>query len=523
MFFRQAYKKVKGVEEMKKLFKPISLLLICLMVLTTLTACGGSKSAGTAAGTPAAGDAAKATEAPKPPEIVSLSVCFNDNNWGKAKDADLQGEFVKFMEQKTNTKITPIIPPAGNYNDKLNILVSSGDVPDVFVIQQAMYQLPNFASRGNVIALDDYIAKSPVISKIDKKMFDYIKVNNKIYYVPESRPQSKYIWLRKDMVDKFGIKLSGTPTTEEFYTEMKKVVGSGTIPLCILKFIDNFRLFYNAFGVYDGIYKDSSGKFVDGFNVPETKDALAYLVKMYKDGVIDKEFITNENATMREKMSKGMTAADTDYYNRYLYYTSESKKANALTDFIPVYTLIGPKGKQGNLNEAIQNAVVVSSKCKNPQRAFNLIEWLYYSGEGVAANNTGIAGKHYTVENGQAKPVQKAANSGYALDPGFVLSTFAKVDNLGFKWDPDVEKALPQQMKIAEESQKYLGPNFAVPSGISDAHDKVAPSIKSTREAIATKIVLGSVSIDDGLKEYANFWKSINGDEILKELTSKSK
>ena len=129
--------------------------------------------------------------------------------------------------------------------------------------------------------------------------------------------------------------------------------------------------------------------------------------------------------------------------------------------------------------------------------------------------------KHYVVENGVGKASDKALNAGYIWNAGFTILEPVKINNLGFKWDEATEKAMPQQTKLYDESKKYAGPNYANPAGISDAFDKVSPSIKSTREEIATKVVLGSISVDDGIKEYAKFWKRIDGDSILKELNTK--
>jgi putative aldouronate transport system substrate-binding protein len=41
------------------------------------------------------------------------------------------------------------------------------------------------------------------------------------------------------------------------------------------------------------------------------------------------------------------------------------------------------------------------------------------------------------------------------------------------------------------------------------------------RQEIALKILLGTVSVDSGFKEYEEYFKSINGTQILKELNTK--
>ena len=494
---------------MKRKSKVIALVMAFTIVASSFMACKNNKSSNASINPPTTSDVKNKT--------VELTVCLPDTQWGSSRDLELQNEVIKILEEKTNTRINSIIPPQGSYKEKVNILVSSGDIPDVYRIFQAMANLPGFAARGQILPLDEFINNSPVLSKIDSTLYDYLRVNGKRYCLPKDIPQTKNVWLRRDAAEKYGVKLPVNPTTDQFYTELKKMAVSDVIPLTMPKFIDNFRFFYNAFGVYDEIY-NKDGKYVDGFQVPETKEALEYIKKLYKEGIIDREFITAENAVMREKLSNGRAAADIDYANRYIYYISESNKFNVPTEFLPVYTLVGPKGKSGNLNEAIQNGYVVGSKCKNPQRAVDFIEYLGFSEEGIRIDNIGIQGKHYAVENGVGKPLEKALNAGYVWNAGFSILAPVKMNNLGFKWDDATEKAMPQQVKLYDESIKYNGPSYANPAGISDAFDKVAPSIKSTREEIATRVVLGVLSVDDGIKEYEKFWKSIGGDDILKEL-----
>jgi putative aldouronate transport system substrate-binding protein len=124
---------------------------------------------------------------------VKLTVCLPDTQWGSSRDNELQKDVIKELEGKTNTKLNCIIPPQGSYKEKVNILVSSGDIPDVFRVFQAMVSLPGYAARGQIMPLDDYIKKSPVLSKIDGSLYDYINIDEKIYYLPKYVPLTKNI------------------------------------------------------------------------------------------------------------------------------------------------------------------------------------------------------------------------------------------------------------------------------------------------------------------------------------------
>jgi len=496
---------------MGKSIKFSALLLAAIMSASLLAGCSG--------GPASASSNASASGSSQSKEPTPISWLESDMSWGGSRDSALQQAFIEVVEKNTNTKITPIIPPHSSVNDKLATLVSSGDAPDMFLVYQAMQRLSSYAIRENIIPLDDYIKKSEKLSKIDKSLFEYIKVNGKTYYVPKSQPQTKCIYLRKDIADKYGIKLSSKPTTDEFVTEMKKLVGKDIIPFCFPKWLDNFQFFYNSFGAYGGIYQDASGKYVDGFQTQEMKDALLYIRKLYTEKIMDQEFITNENAKMRENVYKGLAASAIDYTTNYTTYNTQSEAAGAPTEYIPIYQIVGPTGKGGGLNEAIGTAYVVSSKCKTPEAAMRVIEFVVATPEGVMNSGIGVKGKHYEIAaDGTAKATELAASSGYKFSPSFYYSSLIKVPELGFKWDATTEKNLAKQEEIIKGGIENYGPCYATPAGKSDTHDRVSPSIKSTRETIASKVVLGTATIEEAYKEYDAFWKSINGDLILQEL-----
>ena len=450
---------------------------------------------------------------------VKLSFCLSQTGWGgEAVDPELMKAVEKTIEDKTSTDLEVIAPPQSSYNDKINVMLSSGQIPDIYAIRKAMDTVQVMAARGYTMVLDNLINDFPTItSQVDKLYFENLKVNGKLMAVPMYVPLSKVIWLRKDMAEKYGVSLSETPTTDQFYTEMKKLAGKGFIPFTFAKFLDNLPFFFNPFGAYYGIgYKD--GKFFDGFNTPGAKEALAYAAKLYKDKIWDPEFLTNENAGMREKLASGKAASDLDYFNRYIYYASESVKINAATDFQPIYELKGPKGIGGNLNEAIQDALAISPNCKNPDRALEVIQYYVYTDEGVMLRNIGVKGQHYTIENGVIKPVAKATNSGYKCDVNGFFLYFPKITDFGFKWDETTEKLLPNQLKVNTEITKHLGPKYLVPGGISDIYDKNLPAYKKKIDEISAKLITGADSVFNGYEEYQRFWNSINGNEMLKQL-----
>ncbi|WP_320128321.1 extracellular solute-binding protein [uncultured Sphaerochaeta sp.] len=455
----------------------------------------------------------------------TLSLATADNTYGLSSDAELQGAITDMIKDKTGTSVSPIIPPVASYADKLATLVNSGDAPDLFVVSQAMTKIPQMVARGQLLDLTDYIKQSPVLSKLDSSLFSAPQVNGKVYFVPYNYPKSKVLYLRKDIMEKYGITLSHTPTTVEFVTEMKKLVGTGITPFTFPKWIDNFQYFYNSFGAWGGLYLQDD-KFIDGFQTPQMSEALAYLHQLYEEGILNREFITTENSAMREKTYTAQSASDIDYVTNYINYVQNTAAANKPTDMFLIYKLVGPHGDGGSLNEATQTAWVVSSKTKHPSDAVKVIESIVTDPELYPAfYGIGLKDFHYTLdENGAIVPTKKAANAGYKYTLNWISDSFLNVDidHLAFTLPKAMIDGLKAQRANILGAQPNLGPNHAsdVPVGVSDAYDRVSPSIKSTRESVATKIIVGTVTLEEGLKEYQNFWKSIDGEKILADLNA---
>ena len=63
---------------------------------------------------------------------VTLKVCLPSSSWGGSADPGLMDEVKKYIDQQNGVKIEMIAPPMNTYSDKINVLLASGDVPDVF-------------------------------------------------------------------------------------------------------------------------------------------------------------------------------------------------------------------------------------------------------------------------------------------------------------------------------------------------------------------------------------------------------
>lgn len=511
--------------------KTLASILAVAACFASLTGCSSSGNASTS--TPGSSDTVSSSAASPassvaseeaPSEPAELSLCMSQIRWGISVDDGHMQKWVEELEKATNTKIEMIAPTHNDYMEKLNVLLASGDIPDIMVPQQAWDYVGQFAVRGYIQPLTEYInndERFAVVKNFDTSIY---QSGEDIYGIPLNSGNCKVFWFRDDMIEKYGLSIKDIMTTDEFITELKKVDQSEAIPFSFPKHIVNFQIFYNAFGAYGGILQDENGVYYDGIQTQEMKDAFAFIKTLYDEGLMDAEFITNENSNMREKIYAGKTVSDVDYTSRYINYLQSSASVEAATGFTPVYSLVGPNGDLGTLNESGNEAICVSVDCENVDAAMDLVHYLFFTEEGSLLYNIGVEGVHYDIADGVLTPREDATAAGYSVGISGLISGWRPIDvsALSFTFADTETADISRNMEITQKANiDYVGPLVKIPMGKSALYDENVATYNSNLYEMATKIVLGSQTMDEAYTEYGQFWKSIQGDKMLDELNGK--
>ncbi|UPK47665.1 extracellular solute-binding protein [Paenibacillus pabuli] len=195
------------------------------------------------------------------------------------------------------------------YESLLDMKLAQGNIPDLFRIRQPQdllkYQQQGVLAEIPVETLNTYAPN--LMRIIHEQAPAYQKagvIDGKYYGIPVINPTNIYrtpVVYRQDWLDKLGL------TVPQTLAEFEKVIyaftyndpdGNGIQDTYGLS-NEGMNVVFGAFGQIvfaDQLYFGTKdGKKVIGALEPEMKEALAYLNKWYKDGVIDSEFVTGEN------------------------------------------------------------------------------------------------------------------------------------------------------------------------------------------------------------------------------------
>ena len=291
-------------------------LAVC-MTAGTLAGCGSSKKAEettakaeettTAAGG-AAGEANTSNEAP-----THLKLFLTNKNI-------VDGSYAKTMiEQATNTELEIIQVPTKELDNKLNILLASGDRPDIIQCETETME-SQLLSAGILLPINEYWDNYPNIKNgRDEATWDLMRyTDGNIYSIGIKNPNPlSIIAYRQDWLDKLGLEV---PTTLDEYYKVATAVakedpdGNGvddTFAFGGYQNVDTswFDHIFGAYGALPNYWMLQDGHLVNGSIQPGMKDALVFLNKMYTDGLIDPEFVTDDPKRWQQKVKSGVFGA----------------------------------------------------------------------------------------------------------------------------------------------------------------------------------------------------------------------
>jgi len=306
----------------------------------------------------------------------------------------------KRLEEKTGIHIDWTNYTNDVFAEKRNLALATGDLPDaIFDAGLGDYDLLKLAKDGTIIPLDDIIKNMPNLNKVLEEAPQYKAMmtapDGHIYSLPwieelgsgkESIHSVNDIpWINKGWLDKLGLQM---PTTTE---ELKKVLiafktqdpnGNGKADEIPVSFInddggnEDISFLLGSFGEgfnWDETLVTDDGKVVFAANTEGYKAGMKYFNELYKEGLIDNEYVTQDWNTYIAKGKEQLYG---------LYFTwDKANVTGADSAYEPMPALKGPNGEK---NVARTNGMgfdrgrmVVTKANKNLEATTKWMDQLY--------------------------------------------------------------------------------------------------------------------------------------------------
>lgn len=427
--------------------------------------------------------------------------------------------YLSYIEEKTGIDIQVTIPPAEVYNEKLDVIMSSGNLPDMMHVYEPVW-FGNYAKQGGFMALDDLIDRyGPNLKeKIPGDVWERVRYGGKIYAVPSLNEVSgvELVYARKDWLDRLGLK--PPVTLDEYYEVIRAFTeddpdGNGeddTVGLIFTSNLGRSAPFFGAFGTQLNFWFERDGELVNGNILPETKEALMFLARLYEEGLLDREFPLNLQNNLYEKIENGKVGLFSAAWYDTRGPIADNMKKDPSAQWIALEYPTGPKGHKGVYDkDIIRGYNVIPAGTQNAKAVIQMLDFIASDYKNL---KLGFENEIWRMDKGKMvidfekhdEHLYRGIYQSLVDVPDPVLSK-ERLDSLGdFQLYNNLE--MIKQNVIKNEF-------YGIPTPAMSMYDKKLSGLQD----IFTKIIMGIEPID-AFDTYVEKWKQEGGDEITKEV-----
>lgn len=294
---------------------------------------------------------------------------------------------IKEIENRTGVKIEVQMISAANYADKSKITLASGKLPDVMEGVPSS-EINALGTQGAFAAINKYLDQLPNFKKlyVDENpwvMKSFADDSGNIYTWPVygiNRDVNHGFLYRKDIFDEYGIK--EWTNTDEFYQALVKLkqIFPDSYPVASKTGSYIFRDWSTGWSMggdetYPMYYDEKTKHWKLATIQPEFKEMLDFMKKLYNEGLLDPEFITDTQTSWTAKMTSDDKAFVTyDWIGRMDMFYNQIKDKN------PGYDLhfgnpVGPTGLSKSLPKIVNFGTVIANN-NNKEVTLKLMDYL---------------------------------------------------------------------------------------------------------------------------------------------------
>jgi putative aldouronate transport system substrate-binding protein len=239
--------------------------------------------------------------------------------------------------------------------------------------------------------------------------------------------------------------------------------------------------------------------------------ALGRWQDLYKRGVIDPEIFTNTTSVMREKYYQGRVGLFEYWAGSWAFKIQRDTKIGS-GDQAVVIPMLAIKGAR-YLNR-LAPVFCISSRTKDQKAVFdNFIGLMWDKGRGQTLFTYGVEGIHWTkAATGAMEMLPNPSNPKILWYKSYVEPVFTLNDwKLPVQLDNETLNSI-RIWRASLETQSLEAGGDVYNRGIGQLH--------SLRLEIFSRITKGELSVDAGLRLYADRAKSLGVDAMIRELNS---
>lgn len=486
---------------------------LCLAVAAGLLATAGC------------GNGGEATDAGQSGEIT---VSIFDRGLVSADEGTYENNrWTRWIGEQSGVDIKWIPIPRNEARQKFNMLAAADSAPDIMVDFDP--QLVTTMKEQNVIMpIDDMVNTYSTVYKEyleeHANLKQYVTFDGNMYAATSQRPCTNVVnmgvWIRQDWLDKLGLP---TPTTDEelFQTAMAfKTLGNDITPIAMLNQHEIFPSMYQA----SAMWYNENGVLKYGHTLDRYGASIEYMKRLYDNGLIDKEFVTDkDNSRQKQLWTTGkagiLTYSWTETLSRDLLLNDPDAKP------VPLKPVSTQYGLNAFYKETDANTYVVfNKKLKYQQSAMKFLDWVLDTG--WFNLNYGLEGEHHRLVNGKIPQIidqdKFKKEVSYANEYAIVNNNQIQPD-----WIPYMAAQDELSQQLAQLRSQSLALNNDVPYRRDlpvdpqlDTVTRLLSEFAPLRDTIRIKAITGGAeySTERAMEEIRAEWNRLGGEQAEKEM-----
>lgn len=361
------------------------------------------------------------------PEVLSLSI----KNWVKAanwEETPVHKAWMAKMEEYLGCKLDITWNPVDyvNRTEAMNLYMAAGNFDDVFISQATQEVDQQLGDAGLLVNIMDYEDQLVYYKEwlADNHNLEKLQTADGAIYgfsmgeIGEHYGNQQVFIYREDIFKKHNLTIPSTQ--EEFYQVAKTLkelypesypVGGGLANGTGYNFYTVWLMMNKTY--YSMYFNGEKFVYAPVYDAEAFKETLTYLNKMWSEGLIDPEVMTQSDEQGFERMLNGRNFIVPDHWTGE---TARLKDDNIKWCFAPRPTSYkGEIGwKPGSLCPTyklnLNDMMVISTKAKNIETIVKLLDYQYCR-EVVDLVNWGIEGLTYNVVDGKKVFIDEIRNA----------------------------------------------------------------------------------------------------------------
>ena len=492
--------------------KKLGILFFALLLILSLAACNNEKSS----------DTSKEKTSKETKGTTVIRVVAKDDGPSNEAAVKFYDELAKGLKKNENVdvKFELVEVPQGNYAEKLNLMLMGGDIPDLIYFQGGDQQI---AQQSLLEDLTPYIEKSKYIKDI-LQPYNEERLKNYPYLLWIKPLDQKTPVIRKDWFDKMASsqELMNNPTPDNYYKFFKELVTNPpggakkpaygiTVAGDIAELDSTFKM---AFGINQTWLKKADGTYEYAKVSNQEKELLTFYNKLYKEGLLDPQYITKQWDTKEKAFYDGEAAVISGTNGKVIdLYNGKMKEVNG--EQAELVVLPAAKGAEQGFGATDitkeSRGFAISSQSKHKDIVFKVLDYLA-SPQGQMLDRLGYENDTYKIVDNQIELNEKYYNEWYARfwEP--------------LNYQPEKPLKTPLLSEPATKSQELVKSYYTKDNNFIIPEEYIAnwDAMENLYKEYSTDFITGKRPLSD-FDKYVKEWKKAGGDELTKYANDKIK